>query len=380
MAIDDKQLRSRVKLLGTLLGNVLRSQAGQNVFVAVESLRKGYLRLRQRDDAGARDELTRIIRELDPVTLTHVIRAFSTYFSLVNIAEEAFQHRLRRNWVREGGKLWTGSFDATLRDFRQQDVSLEQLQKLLDSLCFIPVITAHPTESKRRTVMAALRRIFLTAERLDNTRLNREQRAQVVTTLESQIQTLWNTDEVRARRPAVADEIKNGIFYFQESLFNAVPVIYRYLENGINRVYGDLLHDAAPIKVPSFLRFGSWIGGDRDGNPNVTPETTKLALQLHAQAILKEYLIRVQQLGYILTHSIRLCQPSEEFLRTWKEDEALYAEKYSATVRTISNMNPIAARSTSYAFALNSGLTRCAAGSRLTRSFTRTVTRRNKSF
>jgi len=83
MAIDDKQLRSRVKLLGTLLGNVLRSQAGQNVFVAVESLRKGYLRLRQRDDAGARDELTRIIRELDPVTLTHVIRAFSTYFSLV---------------------------------------------------------------------------------------------------------------------------------------------------------------------------------------------------------------------------------------------------------------------------------------------------------
>ena len=132
--ISDKQLRSRVKLFGTLLGNVLRDQEGGRVFVAVEALRKGYIKLSKKDNQNKREQLSRMIQKLDTTTLTHVVRAFSTYFSLVNIAEEAFQHQQRRKQRHTGEALWTGSFDAILREFRDSGVSITQLQKLFNRL------------------------------------------------------------------------------------------------------------------------------------------------------------------------------------------------------------------------------------------------------
>ncbi|HKI80623.1 MAG TPA: phosphoenolpyruvate carboxylase, partial [Pseudodesulfovibrio sp.] len=266
---SDKVLRARVKLLGSLLGNVLRSQAGGRVYIAVEALRKGYIRLHQEDNPEKRRQLQRLISKLDPQILTHVVRAFSTYFSLVNSAEEAYQHQQRRRQIRTGKALWTGSFEATLKEFREQGVTPKALQVLLDHLAYLPVLTAHPTEAKRRTIMEALRRVFVTSRQLDNTQLGRDEREATIRELETQIQLLWKTDEVRIHRPSVPDEIKNGVYYFQESLFKAIPAIYRDLEKTLEKVYGDLMKMDRQIKVPSFLHFGSWIGGDRDGNPNV---------------------------------------------------------------------------------------------------------------
>jgi len=318
MTDSDKKLRARVKLFGNLLGQVLRSQAGGRVFVAVEALRKGYIRLRKEESPEKHEQLSRIIKKLDPTTLTHVVRAFSTYFSLVNIAEEAFHHQQRRLMRRRGRNLWTGSFEETLQAFRKERIDAGQLQQLLDRLSYMPVITAHPTESKRHTIMEAQRRIFVTSEQLDDTRLSREEREEVIDNLETRIQTLWKTDEVRSQRPQVTGEIRHGIFYFQDSLFQAMPAMYREFEKAIHKVYGA---EAENLRLPSFLRFGSWIGGDRDGNPNVTPQTTVTAVRLHHAMVLKEYLRRISQLSHELTHSILLCQPSEGFLASLAQDE-----------------------------------------------------------
>ena len=320
-ATTDKQLRAKVKLLGRLLGNVLLSNAGPKVYDAVEKLRVGFIELHKKEDSKKRARLMALIESLDEETLTQVVRAFSTYFSLVNVAEEASQLQQRRRQMRKGDELWIGSFDSALRSFVDMGMSAERLQTLLDRLAYIPVITAHPTEAKRRSIMYALRRVFLTNEKLSDTRLGKAQRQDVIDELETQIHILWHTNEVRENRPQVRDEIENGIYYFKESLFDAVPVVYRNLEDRIRDHYPN-----AQIKVPSFLKFGSWIGGDRDGNPNVTPETTELALRLQSIATLQEYTRRLNTTFQHLTHSDQLCTPSREFSESLSKDEPLRFE------------------------------------------------------
>ena len=335
-ASGDKQLRARVKLFGQLLGNVLLSQAGAKVYDSVEKLRSGFISLRDKDDLRKRARMMSIIESLDPDTLNQVVRAFSTYFSLVNIAEEAAQHQQRRRHLRDrkDNLLWRGSFDSALADFHKMGMNADQLQQLLNNLAYIPVITAHPTESKRRSILYALRRIFLTNEKLNDTRLGKSQRQDVIDELETQIQTLWRTNEVRESRPEVRDEIKNGLYYFKESLFAAVPVIYRNLELRLHQHYPQ-----AQLNVPSFLQFGSWIGGDRDGNPNVKPETTELALRLQSEAVLEEYVQRLTEVFKQLTHSINLCTPSAEFIESLSSDENLRFEVF-VTKPTVYSQEP----------------------------------------
>jgi len=325
--VSDKALRSRVKLFGNLLGDILHEQAGGRVLVAVETLRKGYIRLSKEHNPRKHEQLARMMRKLDPEILAHVVRAFSIYFSLVNIAEEAYQYQQRRQHKRRGGIQPAGSFEEALRDFHDAGITSGQLQTILDKLAYIPVITAHPTESKRRTILEALRRIFVTSQRLDESRPTREERAEILSQLESQIQILWKSNEVRTQRPKVTSEIRHGIFYFQESLFDAVPLMYRDFEKASERVYG--YNNSSAVTIPSFLRFGSWVGGDRDGNPNVTPETTVSAVNLHAKAILKEYLPRLSALARVLTHSSHLCTPNEAFLKSLDGDERYAANAFS---------------------------------------------------
>ena len=318
---SDKPLRDRVKLLGRLLGDTLRDREGRHVLDAVETLRRGFIELRRQPEPtpDSRERLMRFIAALNPDMLNHVVRAFSTYFSLANIVEENFQHRQRSEQVRRGKPLWRGSFDETLRTLRADGIDAGQLQTLLNQISFMPVFTAHPTEAKRRVLLGAQRRIFLTNDQLDNPALNAFQRAEVIEDLRSQIQILWHTDEVRAHKPQVRDEVKNGLYYFRESIFQALPMLYRNLERALTAVYGDEGGKAA-VRIPCLLRFGSWIGGDRDGNPFVTPDTTALALRLQAQEILREYLRRVEELNRRLTYSDSLVTPSPPFTASLNAD------------------------------------------------------------
>ncbi|WP_455205714.1 phosphoenolpyruvate carboxylase [Kaarinaea lacus] len=318
----DKSLRARVKLLGSLLGEVIRSQEGEAIFQAVETLRTGYIKLRKQDDPAEEERLSQLIENLSPENLAQVVRAFSAFFHLINIAEETQQHIVRREQSMHGEPQWEGSFEATLKELRDKEVGPQQLQVLLDRLLYTPVITAHPTEAKRRTIRDMLRLISVSNKSLDENRLSDYEYEDVLQQLKNQIQTFWKTDEVRATRPTVRDEITYALDYFDEYLFEAVPATYRNLERAIDQVYnanGEL--QDRPITVPSFLKFGSWIGGDRDGNPNVKPETTILALRLQQRAVLAEYIRRIEALVGTLTHSIKFCTPNQAFQQSLTDDK-----------------------------------------------------------
>jgi len=305
---NDKHLRSRVKLLGKLLGNVLQHEAGEQVYKTIEVLRKGFISLRKKENENKRKRLMTIIASLDPDITTHVVRGFSIYFSLVNIAEEAYLHRERRRYIRANGPLWKGSFDYTLREFHANGISAQDISVLLDRAMYMPVFTAHPTEAKRRTIMETLRRIFVTSEMLDDPRLSKREKDRIIRDIQAEIQVLWKTDEVRSKKPEVRDEIQNGLYYFRQSLFKAIPRVYRFIERALENVYGAA---AADINISNMLQFGSWIGGDRDGNPFVKPNTTAEALYLQKREVLIEYLQHVNVLRSRLTHSDQLCTPSD---------------------------------------------------------------------
>ncbi len=318
--VNDKPLRSRVKLFGNILGRILQEHAGERVFAAVETLRKGHISLRKEDNPRKRHKLAEFTASLDAETLTHVVRAFAIYFSLANIAEEAFQHRQRRRDAGKIGPIWKGSYHAVLRELKDDNIQPEQIQTLLDRLAYIPVFTAHPTEAKRRTILETLRRIFVISEELDIPGLTLNQREEIKEKLQRHIRILYKTNEVRVAKPQVLDEVKNGLYYFKECLFDAVPETYRNLEKSLTHIYGE----GHSLHVPSFIRFGSWIGGDRDGNPFVKPETTVKAVNMTAHTAVQEYFERIRALTGVLTHSIQFCQPNDAFSNSLQNDEQRY--------------------------------------------------------
>ncbi|MGM0541640.1 MAG: phosphoenolpyruvate carboxylase [Pseudomonadota bacterium] len=309
--IRDKHLRARVKLLGNVLGKVIESKEGVATYNAIEKLRKGYLELQKEANPKLQAELTDFIESQSAEELSPIIRAFNLYFSLVNLAEEEHQYHERQSQLKLDGPLWTGSVLNTIGEFKEQGLDAQQVQTLLNKLHYIPVFTAHPTESKRRSVMDNLRRIFLDIGALNeaDTYNNEYVKESIYQQLESQVQVLWQTDEVRRKKPTVEDEIRNGIYYFRKSLFDAVPEVYRYMERALAKHYPD-----DKIETPNFLTFGSWIGGDRDGNPFVTHDTTVHALLLQSRAVLYEYQERVFDLSSKLTHSRFLCNISQEVI------------------------------------------------------------------
>lgn len=320
---NDKDLRRRVKMFGELLGNVLKHQAGEEVFHVVEKLRKGFLGLRKKPDEKARNKLERFIDKLPAESLTPVIRAFNIYFKLVNIAETNFHQRQRETLAYSGHEPWIGSFASMLEHFKAQGMTAEQLQSLLKECFYIPVFTAHPTEAKRRAVLAKLRRFRKTSEPLDFLRPLHLDKQAIVDDLENQLNILWKTDEVRSTRPEVRQEIRHGLQYFEETIFKAVPRIYRNLTTAAQRVFCED-DNCEPIEIPNLIRFGSWIGGDRDGNPNVTPDVTRMAVRLNSLAVLKEYHKRCDDLISKLTFSDRFCSPTMAFIEQSSEDDDFF--------------------------------------------------------
>ncbi|MFZ0791781.1 MAG: phosphoenolpyruvate carboxylase, partial [Chromatiaceae bacterium] len=314
---QDQALERDIDLFTALLGEVLREHSRKRVLVIVERLRDGFMQLRKKDDPALRAKLKKRIDGLDAQTLSEVVRAFTIYFGLVNTAEELNAYLNRMDRISSGERLWVGSFDDTLRQFHADGVSPENVQSLLEHLLYLPVFTAHPTESKRRTIAETFRRIFLVAQDLHRQKLNEEELEERLQAIVTQIQILWKTDEVRMHKPQVTDEVRQGLYFFRESLFHAVPEVYRQLERAVRRVYGP----DCGVRVPSFIRFGSWIGGDRDGNPFVKPETTELAVRMHHELVVQEYLRRIAILGRMLSHSLGLCQPSPDFMDSLDADE-----------------------------------------------------------
>ncbi len=323
----DNPLRSDVRSLGAILGQVITEQAGQEAYDSVEELRRLMIEhretMRSNPEPSSSPELDRKAQEMvsamDLTRAYQVTKAFATYFELTNLAET--NHRKRR---RRAGKLdpdaapLPGSFRGTLLRLKQSGVSAEDALAALGNIQITPVFTAHPTEVARQTVLLKRRRIAQELEQLDRLPLTLQAASDSENNIRAEVTSLWQTDEVRLAKPTVDDEIRMGLRYFRLSLFDTLPKIYEEIVESFRDIYGLEVDEAA---LPNLVQFGSWIGGDRDGNPLVQPECTRHALEMARALILREYLYDVESLSDRLSSSRRQTGVSEELLKRLKHYE-----------------------------------------------------------
>ena len=304
-------LRRDVRSLGTLLGRVLREQAGDAVFQAVEDLRRLTTEGREARLQGntkhaqtlLQDAVARIA-SYDIDFAEQLTRAFAFYFELINLAETNHRKRRRRAHRLPGGSdgPQPGELRGTLRRMREAGIGASDALALLGKICVIPVFTAHPTEVARRSVLFKRRRIGDLLESLDQLPMPDEELAAREDAILAEITALWQTDEVRSHRPAVQDEIKLGLDYYDIAIFETLPKLFEEIAAALRDEYG---MDIEPNDLPQVVRFGSWIGGDRDGNPNVTPEVTHEAIATARRKLLTYYCQRVQLIVDLLTPSVQ---------------------------------------------------------------------------
>ncbi|MFZ0745412.1 MAG: phosphoenolpyruvate carboxylase [Terracidiphilus sp.] len=317
--LKEAPLRRDVRSLGTLLGEVLREQAGDDLFAHVEALRQGTIRRRDAEARGNEEEAARhaakaleLVHSLPVERAILLTRAFAFYFELINLAET--NHRKRRRIALqlsgEAGRQ-RGSLAGTLCEMRRVGISGNEAMDWLKRVLIVPVFTAHPTEVARRSVMFKRRRIgeFLTT--LDRIPVPEQDMARLEELVLAEITSLWQTDEVRSRRPTVYDEIKMGLDYYDVSIFATLPGLYREIAEALRAAYG---LEIEAHELPLVLRFGSWIGGDRDGNPFVTPEVTRDAIRLARGHLLLYYQRQLNAIMELLTTSAQQRPVSEALL------------------------------------------------------------------
>jgi len=308
----DLPLRRDVRLLGILLGRVLVEQVGESLLGVVEELRRIFIQHREQPRSQTaspdfEDPLLNQAREtISGLTVDQahrVTKAFAIYFELTNLAET--NHRKRR---RRAAKLHAeqpaleGSFRGTFRRMRAAGIDAGQALEVLRQIKVVPVFTAHPTEVARRTVLLKRRRIGKQLERLDRLPLSEADASRFEALIFAEVTSLWQTDEVRLEKPLVTDEIRMGLDHYPFSLFAALPRLYDELVDSLRSVYEIDLEDG---EVPGLLFFGSWIGGDRDGNPFVTPGSTREALQRARNVIIGHYIAELERATDQLSASIR---------------------------------------------------------------------------
>jgi phosphoenolpyruvate carboxylase len=307
-------LALEVRLLGALLGQVITEQAGQEIFELVERLRRAAIDLRRGDDPALRGRVEAELDGLDLGAAEAVISAFSLYFQLVNLAEARGRVRaLRRRERSARDGVLEDSVAEAIGRLRRAGRDEAALDAIFDRLRITPVLTAHPTEARRRTALIALRRCAVLLERLDDPRLTPSEDREVRRRLREEITLMWRTSDLRSVAPEPLDEVRTVMAVFDATLFTLVPRLYRTTDAAL-----DLLGDRGPRtgtrppRVPAFLRFGSWIGGDRDGNPAVTAEMTERTLRIQADHVLHGYeavALRLMQTVSAATSSVRVARP-----------------------------------------------------------------------
>jgi phosphoenolpyruvate carboxylase len=324
--LKEAPLRRDVRSLGALLGEVLREQAGLPLYQAVEDLRRTAIARREADatahftpasgDAHAalaeqhlQHALARV-QSLSNATAYQLARAFAFFFELSNLAET--NHRKRRRLAHEldpAAGPQRGSFRGTLRTLKLAGVTADQARALLDRITITPVFTAHPTEVARRSVMSKRRRISTLLEQLDRIPVPEAELESLEQEVIAEITALWQTDDVRMARPAVRDEVRMALDYYESSLFATLPVLYSEMAAALSSEYG-VETDLA--ELPRLVAFGSWIGGDRDGNPFVTPRATRTALAMAHDLLLGHYRRRLQNISDQLGSSTQQVPISHE--------------------------------------------------------------------
>ncbi|MBC7543273.1 MAG: phosphoenolpyruvate carboxylase, partial [Candidatus Sericytochromatia bacterium] len=312
--LKERPLRRDVRSLGRILGDVLKEQEGIVFLAAVEDLRRQAIDHRETSVdlvphpvTMAKDPLLAQVQQgvhtMSVADAYRMTKAFATYFELTNLAETNHRKRRRRaRGVHAGDKPQPGSFQGTLARMAKAGIDATAALAWLQQVEVGPVFTAHPTEVARRTVMAKRERIAEALEALDRLPLPERGAAERQEAIAAEITALWQTDEVRRRQPTVRDEIAMGLDYHRNVMIASLPELYEEMRTAFQTIYGLTL---ALGDLPTVVRFGSWIGGDRDGNPYVTPEVTQSALDMARRTIRDYYLQAVANLTEHMSPSTR---------------------------------------------------------------------------
>ncbi|MFL5271152.1 MAG: phosphoenolpyruvate carboxylase [Anaeromyxobacteraceae bacterium] len=279
----ESALDEQVTLLGAILGETIAELRGRAALDRVEAARRAAVALRAGALPGGREAFGASIAALGVEDLALLASAFTHFFHLINAAEEQHRIRVLRGRDRPGAPP-AGSVAAGCRELAAAGAQPEDVQRLLDRLLVMPVLTAHPTEARRRTVLDHLGRVSGALDALDDRRAGARDRDRTLERLREAVAALVATSEARAVRPSVLDEVRAGTAVFERTLLDAVPAVYRALEDGLAAAF-----PGVPFRVGAFLRFGTWIGGDRDGNPNVTAEVTRAALERQRAVALRAH-------------------------------------------------------------------------------------------
>jgi phosphoenolpyruvate carboxylase len=291
-----RALRADVDYLGRTLGECLKELEGEAFFELVERVRALTKALRAApEDAARRRELEEVLGSLGTEHAERLLRAFSVYFQLINLAEEV--HRVRVNRLREAQATPEAprreSVAAAVKALRDDGWSAEEVRRFIEGLDIQPTLTAHPTEVKRYTVRLKLERIASRLRARSELELSPQARRRLEGELAAEVASLWRTRELTSEKPTVTDEVKSALYYFQRSLLGAVPRLMQDLEDALESLYGRARSEAP---LPPVVRFRSWIGGDRDGNPFVTPEVTEAAYALQSEVALGQHLADLEGL------------------------------------------------------------------------------------
>ncbi|AWU97693.1 phosphoenolpyruvate carboxylase [Azospirillum ramasamyi] len=303
----DQPLREDIRLLGRILGDTVRSQEGEAVFDIVERIRQTSIRFHREEDQGARKELEAILNSLSPPQTARVVRAYSFFSHLANIAED--QHHIRRTRAHAlaGSAPREGTMAHALDEATKAGITPQQLKEFFDGALVSPVLTAHPTEVQRKSILTVQMEVAkLLAER-DHGPMTPEEEEANLESLQRAVLTLWQTAILRTTKLAVTDEVANGLTFYDYTFLREMPRFYAQLEDHLRRMDPSW----TTTELPSFLRMGSWIGGDRDGNPFVTAPVLRQAMRMQSTRALQFYLDELHALGAELSLSTRVIAVSE---------------------------------------------------------------------
>jgi phosphoenolpyruvate carboxylase len=314
-ADKDQPLREDIRLLGRLLGDTVREQEGADVFDRVEQIRQLALRIHRDDDSAARAELDAVLRGLPRERTNMVVRAFSYFSHLANIAED--QHHIRRSraYARAGAAPREGSLALSLTRAQQAGISAGQLAGFFAGAQVRPVLTAHPTEVQRKSILDAQWKIARLLDERDRTELAPEEQAEHDEALRRAVLRLWQTRMLRRAKLSVMDEVNNALSFYDMTFLRELPRLYNASEDHLARTVAGW-REQGLAELPAFLRPGSWIGGDRDGNPFVTAEVLESAMRAQSRKAISYLLEQLHQLGAELSTTTSLIEvPDVELMR-----------------------------------------------------------------
>jgi len=322
----DQALRDDVRTLGRLVGELLKEQGGDELFEFVETARLRAIRRREGNEKDD-ERLAELVRDLDLSLALPVIRAFSTYFQMTNTAEKVHRIRRRREYLQEVGQYQPGGLEETLVKLKAKGLGLDELQQLFDRMRIEPVFTAHPTEPTRRTILRKEQRIVKRLIDMLNPTLTVQEQQTCIENIKLEVTTGWQTDEHPSEQMTVADELEHVLFFVTDVLYRAMPPFYEDIENAAVRVYGE---DAARLRVPDMVHFGSWVGGDMDGNPNVNAKTIRSTMTRQRSLILDLYHRECAELAAKLSQSTSRIGVSDEVLSRIEQYRVEFPNAYHA--------------------------------------------------